>query len=184
MLALATIASPIARASIDVGIMAGRGVAKETNPYVDQDLGSWYAIGPEVIGSLWLAPAFSVGFGLGYQAGLPDGKNIYGERSGRLRHELSTRVVCRYKFLVGTAVEHDVGAGAVIIVSRPSDGGDSRGDRHRVQAFVSYRPSFRVSESFWLSVELLGAYGPKLSGGNDWVENYEFVIRPGVEYRF
>jgi hypothetical protein len=171
----APVASPVA--SIDLGFVAGLG-GQGTREY-SRALGTWYRLGPELVASLYVAPKFTIGMGVGYQAGYYsagiDGTTFR-------RHEYSSRLVFRYHAVEDANVEHAVGGGVAIINSRVGADGPSVPDYSsvtRIAAFVTYGPCFRISEHFHVTTDLSLAAGPPLSE-----PSLEASARVGIQYRF
>jgi hypothetical protein len=165
------------RIAVDVGILTGHGFAE-----VSEEIHAfkrWYRVGPEVVASVFFSRAVSVGFGLGYQIGYYTGAS-----TTLRRHEISSRVVVRYHFLADAAVEHAValGLGVTTSLSGPLEPSFRSYEtyvkpRARTAPFLSYWPSFRLSEHTRLGIELSVAYYPEPL-------TFEGILRVGADYRF
>ena len=182
ILTLAATSTPVGL--LDVGMVGGMGGANV--PAEIDVLRSWFRVGPEVIGSVFLTPTLSVGIGLGYQAG------YYGRNGTTVRrNEYSARLLFRYHFIDDTDFEHAIGFGLGARVShvgplplgfRSYD--QYQQDAHRLSGFVGYWPAYRLSERFRVTGEICVAFGPSLGDGNDFPLNAEATLRLGIEYRF
>lgn len=154
-------------------------------------MASWQRIGPELSVDGFVGRT-SLGLGAGYQSAYYVG----GSRSIR-RNDWFARASARYHFGLGDGIEHVLGGGLWYHVSFPSSDTNLydvniyysswKSAKSTLSFFVSYGPSFRLSERHRLTVEGGLAFSPALSvhsHDGDWPGHLELNARLGWEYRF
>jgi hypothetical protein len=169
--------------SIEAGLVAAAGASKVQES--SKLLGSWGRIGPEVVTNVFVAPAVALGVGVGYQPAFYTGAS-----KTAVRHDVSGRLVARYRLFCGSGIEHWLVTALQINFSmRGSTVEIAYSERydqtiHRLSGFLGYRPSFWLSDTARLGIDVGVALGPSLGGVTDpdWAWSMEFSGRLGVEF--
>jgi hypothetical protein len=170
------------KVAIDLGVLGGTG--NEGDSEYDHFFKSWRRVGPELTIGIFPVEWFVVGLGVGYQAG------YYAPFNTR-RHELSARGIARFRLLETS--RFDGWLGASLMYTRSMKAEDSTAyvgyygqkylsDHVRYTLSIDVATSLRLTETIYLSAELMGGLGYKQT--SELQLNAELIGRIGTELRF